>query len=301
MGQSAPQAPPPPDPYRTAAAEGQSNVQTAIANSVIGNPNTYGPTGSTTYAQSGEMQTITMPDGSTTQVPRYNQTTTLSAPEQNIYDLNARTRQNIGQIGVDQSQRIGDLLGKPVDYSDLKLDPSSFTADRQRVEQAMYERAAPQLDRELASERTRLTNMGFMDGTEAYRGAMDDYNRRINDLRLGITERGLAEQQGMYGMARDAANYEMSRRAAERNAPINEITALMSGSQVSMPNAPGYNAPTIAGTGVGQNIYNTAALQQKQYEQQVSQYNQNLAGMYGLGQAAIGGAARYWGGGGKVA
>jgi hypothetical protein len=118
MGQSAPQAPPPPDPYRTAAAEGQSNVQTGIANSVLANPNIYSPTGSTTYAQSGEMQTITMPDGSTTQVPRYNQTTTLSAPEQNIYDLNARTCQNIGQIGVDQSQRVGDLLGKPVDYSD---------------------------------------------------------------------------------------------------------------------------------------------------------------------------------------
>jgi len=299
MGQSAPQAPPPPDPYKTAAAEGQSNVQTGIANSVLANPNIYGPTGSTTYAQSGEMQTVTMPDGSTTQVPRYNQTMKLSDAEQRIYDLNAQTRTNVGQIGVDQSRRIGDLLGTPVDYSHLKLDPSSFTADRQRVEQAMYERAAPQLDRELASERTRLTNMGFMDGTEAYRGAMDDYNRRINDLRLGITERGLAEQQGMYGMARDAANYEMSRRAAERNAPINEITALMSGSQVSTPNTPGYNAPTIAGTGIGQNIYNTAALQQKQYEQQMAQHNQHLAGMYGLGQAAIGGAARYWGAGGK--
>jgi hypothetical protein len=147
----------------------------------------------------------------------------------------------------------------------------------------------------------RLTNQGFQRGTEAFTNAMNQYGQQENDMRLAIAERGLAEQQGLYGMASDAASREMQRRLQERNQPINEITALMSGSQVSMPNAPGYNAPTIAGTGIGQNIYNTAALQQKQYEQQVSQYNQNLAGMYGLGQAAIGGAARYWGGGGKVA
>jgi len=296
MGQSAPQAPPPPDPYKTAAAEGQSNVQTAIANSVVANPNTYGPTGSTTYARSGEMQTVTMPDGSTTQVPRYNQTTRLSDAEQRIYDLNAQARTNVGQIGVDQSARIGELLGRPVDLSGLAVDPNSFNEQRARTEQSLRDRMAPQNARDLAAEQARLTNQGFMQGTEAWRGAMDDYNRRINDQNLAIVGQGLSEQQGMYGMASDASSREMQRRMQERNQPINEITALMSGSQVSMPNAPGYNAPTIAGTGIGQNIYNTAALQQKQYEQQVSQYNQNLAGMYGLGQAAIGGAARYWGG-----
>ena len=99
----------------------------------------------------------------------------------------------------------------------------------------------------------------------------------------------------MYGMASDASSREMQRRMQERNQPINEITALMSGSQVSMPNAPGLQRANIGGTDVGQNIYNTAALQQKQYEQQMAQHNQHLAGMYGLGQAAIGGAARYWG------
>ena len=87
---------------------------------------------------------------------------------------------------------------------------------------------------------------------------------------------------------------------ALRNQPINEISALMSGGQVHLPTAQGYQGGNIGAADVAGNVYNTAALQQKQYEQQMAQHNQHLAGMYGLGQAAIGGAARYWGAGGKI-
>jgi hypothetical protein len=73
----------------------------------------------------------------------------------------------------------------------------------------------------------------------------------------------------------------------------------MSGGQVHLPGAQAYQGGNIAAADVAGNVYNTAALQQKQYEQQMAQHNQNLAGLYGLGQAAIGGAARYWGSGGK--
>jgi hypothetical protein len=299
---SSPQAPATPDPYRTASAEGQSNIQTALANQTLGNPNVVGPTGSTTYSPSGQFETITMPDGSKQQVQRQTQTTSLSAPEQKIYDLNAQARTNVGQIGVDQSARIGDLLGKPVDYSDLKLDPNSFSADRQRVEQAMYERMQPQLDRSRAALEADITNKGFVQGTEAWRSAMDDHNRGVNDLRLGITAAGLGEQQGMYGMARDAAGYEMSRRSGERNAPINEITALMSGSQVSAPSTPGYNAPTVAGTNIGSNVYNSAALANQQYQAQQTKEGAmwgGIAGLAGTGVSAAMGpgafAKKLWG------
>jgi hypothetical protein len=300
---SSPSAPAPPDPYKTASAEGQSNIQTALANQTLGNPNVVGPTGSTTYSPSGQFETITMPDGSTQQIQRQTQTTSLSAPEQKIYDLNAQARTNVGQIGVDQSARIGDLLGKPVDYSDLKLDPNSFGADRQRVEQAMYQRMQPQLDRTRDAEENRLVNQGFQRGTQAFTDAMGDVGRQENDLRLGITAAGLGEQQGMYGMARDAAGYEMSRRAGERNAPINEITALMSGSQVSAPSTPGYNAPTVAGTNIGQNVYGSAAMQQQQYQAEMAKQNAMMGGVAGLAGAGAYGvmgpgafAKKLWGG-----
>ncbi len=301
MGSSSP--PPAPDPYKTSSAEGKSNIQTGIANSVLGNPNVYGPTGSTVYSKSGEMETVTLPDGSTAQVPRYNQTTTLSPEQQQLYNLNTQTQQRIGQIGFDQAGKIGDILGKPVDLSGLTIDPNSFSQDRSRVEQSIYDRNSPFLERERAAIETDLTNKGFQQGTDAWKSAMDDYNRRLNDFRLGVTERGLAEQQGMYGMASNAAQQEMQRRLQERNQPINEITALLSGSQVSMPNAQGYNAPTIAGSNLGQSVYNSAAINSKNYETEQKANAALMSGLFGLGGTALTGGMQYgfnpmkWGGG----
>jgi hypothetical protein len=53
MGKSAPDPPPAPDPYATARAQTGSNVSTSIANTVMGNANVVGPTGSTTFKQTG--------------------------------------------------------------------------------------------------------------------------------------------------------------------------------------------------------------------------------------------------------
>ena len=51
--QSAPQAPAAPDPYRTTAAQTQGDIQSAIANAVMGNANVTTPFGSVTNSQSG--------------------------------------------------------------------------------------------------------------------------------------------------------------------------------------------------------------------------------------------------------
>ena len=238
------------------------------------------------------MQTITMPDGTTQQVPRYTQTTSLSPEQQQLYNLNTQTQQNIGQIGVDQSRRIGDLLGKPVDLSGLTIDPNSFSQDRQRVEQSLRDRMAGQNEQQYNQLENRLTNQGFQRGTQAFTDAIGEYQRGINDQNLAIIGQGRAEQQGMYGMASDAAQREMTRRLTERNTPINEISALMSGSQVSMPNTPGYNPGQVAGTDVSGSVYNSAALANDQYKQQEAARRQQMAGLYGL--AGTGAQAAMW-------
>ena len=98
--------------------------------------------------------------------------------------------------------------------------------------------------------------------------------------------------QGLYGIASNRRSQAMQEMLQARNQPINEIAALMGGGQVHLPGAQAYQGGNIAAADVAGNVYNTAALQQKQYEQQMAQHNQHLAGMYGLGQAAIGGGAR---------
>jgi hypothetical protein len=89
-----------------------------------------------------------------------------------------------------------------------------------------------------------------------------------------------------------AAAQALQQQLALRNQPINEISSLMSGGQVTMPQFQGYNAPQIAGSSIGQNINQGAALANQQYQAQMGYAGANMAGLYGLGSAALGGLSK---------
>lgn len=292
FGKDASQAPAAPDPYKTASAQTGSNIQTAIANSYMSNPNTVGPTGSTTNRATG-MQTIHGPDGQSYQVPTFTQETTLSPTEQGLYDQQAKLRGGVNQIALDQTGRIGGLLGQPMDFGGLPSVSNDFSADRSRVEQSMFDRINPQLQRDRASLETQLVNQGFQRGTEGFNSAMDQSNRQVADQRLAITGQGLQEQQGQFGMAQANRGRAMQEMLQQRNQPINEITALMSGGQVSMPNTPQYNPGQVGNTDVMGGVYNSAALGNQQYQAQLQQQNAMMGGLFGLGQAGMLGGMKY--------
>ena len=60
---------------------------------------------------------------------------------------------------------------------------------------ALFQRLNPQLDRSRSRVEQRLADQGIRYGSSAYGSALDDYNREANDLRLGVTAAGSAEQQ----------------------------------------------------------------------------------------------------------
>ncbi len=289
----APKAPPPPDPNVVAQAQFGTNLGTAAAQSAMGNVNQYGPTGQTEFSQSG-MQTITGPNGQQYQVPTYSQTTTLSPEQQRLYQTGVSNQQQFADVANQQGARIGETLGQPASASGLPGVPTDLSADRQRVEQAMFDRMSPWQERDREALETKLSNQGFQRGTQAFTDAMQQFNMGVNDARLGIIGQGLQEQQGLFGMNMANRNRAMQEQFAYRNAPINEMSALMSGSQVSMPNVQGYNAPQVGQTGIGDFIYNSAALKQKAYEQEMGAYNNNVSGMYGLAGSALGAGARMY-------
>jgi len=61
---------------------------------------------------------------------------------------------------------------------------TDFSEDRQRVEDALFERLNPQLDRDRDRLESRLASQGIRMGSEAYNSAMDDLGRNTNDARL---------------------------------------------------------------------------------------------------------------------
>lgn len=257
-----PQAPAAPDPVATAAAQSASNVKSATNQYELGATNQITPQGTSSYEQIG-----TWADGT----PRFQQTTNLNPGEQKIYDTGVQTRQNLGDIGTAQSAKIGALLGTPFDINAAR---DTKIADIQKTF------LDPQWKESEDAQRTQLFNSGVRPGSEAYDHAMRDFS----------TNKQRAYDQSYldsYGAGNQAA-------LTERNQPINEISALLSGSQVSMPNFSGVNTPTpgVAPTDVIGATGQSLAQQNVGYQGNLANTMGINAGLFGLGSAALGGWGR---------
>jgi hypothetical protein len=393
MGKKTPQPPLPPDPYAVAGAQTGQNVNSAIASGVIGNVNQSNPYGSTSYNQTDTYK-MTGADGKTYDVPRYTQTTTLSPEQQNLYNQQTQIGSGMNNLALSQIGRLTDHLGKPLDASSLpergtipdsqklatsfadagsinrefgdagqiqkSIGAADYSEDRRRVEDALYSRLNPQLERDRASLENTLVNQGFQRGTEAFNTEMDSSNRAANDARMQTILAGGQEQSRLAGLdlakgsfantaqqqqydqllgragfgntaqqqqydqnygraafgntamgqqfgmdltrsqAMDAQRGgALQETLALRNQPINEITALGSMGQVSLPQVNGYNAPQVGAADIGGYMYNNAAMANNQWQTQQQTAAQKQAALYGA-IGGLGGSALYGGASGKL-
>ena len=120
-------APAPPDPRETAAAQTSTNVASQVAQQHLNNINQVTPNGNLTFDQTGTYQFTDPNSGDVYDLPTYTATQTLSPTGERIHGLNEQTQINLAEIGRDQSARIGELLGSPIDTSSLpqRSDPAS--------------------------------------------------------------------------------------------------------------------------------------------------------------------------------
>lgn len=128
---SKPSPPSPPDPVETAQAQAGSNVETAIANSVLNNVDYITPTHTQTWEM---MDPYVMPgsnsavdgdaptDGSFlsgTEVPRWQSTITLTPGQQAIFDEGERAQLSATQAATMASNNVQNALANPVNLGDL--------------------------------------------------------------------------------------------------------------------------------------------------------------------------------------
>lgn len=260
-----PSAPKPPDPAKVAGAQVAQNVSTALAQSTLNNVNQVTPDGSLTYSVDG-YDTLTDPNtGQTYQIPRYTATQSLSEQGQALKGVNDAAGMNLATLARDQSARLGTLLGTPVDLSNDAVEGRLMELGRARLD--------PMLAQRQEGLRASLSAQGIKEGSAAYDRAMAREGQSQNDAynQLLLTGRGQAVQEAL----------------TARNQPINEITALTSGSQVSQPSFVGTNPAQLANV-------DRAGLENQAYQQNLAAWQQNMAnrlgimgGAFGLGANAI--------------
>jgi hypothetical protein len=259
-----PTPPPAPDPVKTAEAQAASNKSTAVAQYGLNATNQVTPQGNLSYRQIG-----TWDDGT----PRFESTQTYSPAEQALFEKGNVTKSNLADIANQSSSRIGNLLNTPFNVD---------TATADRIQGLQNEFLDPQWQRQGDALRTDLLNRGIQPGSEAYRRENMDFS----------TNRQRAYDQSYLD------SYDRAQQSAitQRNQPINEISALLSGSQVSNPSYQGATNIGIAPTDVIGAQGQALAQQNVGYQGNLAQSQAITNGLFGLGSAALGGVGTALGG-----
>jgi len=262
---SKPKAPSPPSPKETSAASTATNVGTAIANANLGNVNQVTPDGNLTYDQTS---TYTWKDpytGKSYDIPRYTATQTLSDIGQATKDQTDQASLNMGKVANNQSAFLNDYLGTPVDLSSGNI--ANYTNTH----------FGDDFNRQWGTNQTdlenQLANRGVQQGSAAYSKALADFN--TNKANAYDNMHG-----NQYGLAQQSI-------LTQRNQPLNELSALMSGSQVQQPSYVNTNMPTIPTTDTAGLINQNYQQKLQNYQQQQAQSQGLLGGLFGLGASAI--------------
>lgn len=305
----APSPPAPPDYTAAARTQGSENRETALFNAQLNNPNITNPYGTQTvsygtfdqpaYDQAMEDynfrlrrgdQNLTMPsrDQFTNNPNTPNITQTYSPEQQAIFDQQNQAKLGLGQLANTGVGSLGEVIGKNVDLSGIRAIPRSGEVN-QRVIDAMMSRVNDDYGRATDQRQSDLIAAGIRPGTKAYDDAMQLLQRGRNDAAQQAVLAGYDQGGKTFGQDTQSRAMELADYYAGRQTPLNEITALMSGSQVANPfTIGGYNAgaqaqaaPLFGATQAtgdwNTGIYNARAAQQGNLQQ----------GLFGLGAAGL--------------
>lgn len=240
-----------PDPEKTAAAQSAMNRDTAITQSQLNMVDQKNPYGSLTYQQTGTNR-FQDAKGNWVETPKYTATTTLSPQQQAILDQTQSANLNLGTIANERSAFLKDYLSKPFDVNAA-------------TEQKLYDLGAKRLDPRFAQQqeglRTQLINSGIRPGSAAYTSAMRDFEESRNDAynNLALTGRQQAFNEASY----------------ERSQPLNEIGALLSGSQVQQFQPISTPQTSVAGV-------DYTGLVNQQYQSKLANSQAKMGGLFGL-------------------
>jgi hypothetical protein len=107
-------------------------------------------------------------------------------------------------------------------------------------------------------------------------------------LILAQIQQGFGQQLEAGKFGNTAVQQAIAQAIQQRQMPLNEITALMSGSQIQNPQFGAYQGSTVAPPPIFQATQQKGMFDANAYNQQVAQANAQTAGMYSLGGAALG-------------
>lgn len=318
-------APPPPDYSGAAREQAASSKEITTQQTWANRPDQYTPWGSSTWGAAAGV------DPSTGQpITKFTQQESLNPQLQGALNEQLALQSGRSQLAGGFMGRVADEYQQPFDWTNIPgmsgtpqarlsgtytqgTNEPAFAGERQRIEQGLFERMAPQHQAQEQQSRTMLANQGLTPGSEAYNTELQRLHEQQAGERFNAMQTGGAEQQRMqqmmlgqqqqaygqeiganaqnFGQMTQMADYQnkirqqaIAEQAMQRGMSLNEMNALLTGQQVSTPQMPSFQNAQAA-----QPLQALAAAQaQGQYGIDAAKIDaQSSAGLWqGLGTAA---------------
>jgi hypothetical protein len=285
-------APPTPDYKGAAVAQGEANIEAARLGSKLSNPNMYTPYGTQLISYDGDQPTIRQ---------------TLTPDAQKTLEEQQKVQYQLASLSGKGATLASNVLDKPFSFGGPDVQTSLDLSNVAKMpvnagmtgQEAIMQRLEPSLARQRTSTETQLINQGLRPGTEAYDNAINLLGQQETDARTQAVLQGInldigANQQG-FGQALESGKFgntaqqqALAQAIQGRQMPLNEITALMSGSQIQNPQFGAYSGSTVQAAPIFAGTQAQGQYDMTKYAQDVSQANAATAGLYSLGGAALG-------------
>jgi len=274
---SSPSPPPAPDYVGAAVAQGVANKEAAIATGKINNPNVINPYGTQKVTWNADIPTVVQK---------------LSPEQQKLYTTKTAGQQLLASGALTLGGQANAAMANPLSFSGAPAAPKAADNLREDALNATMSRVNVDTAGQRDQANSNLIAAGIRPGTAAYNTAMDTINRGYNDARQqAILGAGQQAQQD-FGQNMQGRVQNISEILALRETPMNEASALQTGTQVSNPFAGqlGYQAGSnVNAAPVAQGVANQGQAAQNLYNVQTAQSNGQMAAGAGL-LGSIGGA-----------
>lgn len=146
-----------------------------------------------------------------------------------------QTKGILGDLGTQGATALQDVIGQNLDLSGAPAAPGSAEQTRQNAYDAIMSRVNEDTTGQRDQRNSDLIAAGIRPGTKAYDDAQNLISRQYNDARQQAILASGQEGQRDFTMDTEARKNAIAETLLGRQTPLNEINALMSGSQVSNP------------------------------------------------------------------